>query len=49
MGFDPGYFDEDACRVEPIENPFKKSVTYVSGRTIVIVTLIYADSGYSPV
>jgi putative transposase len=22
MSYDLGYFDEDACRLEPIENPF---------------------------
>ncbi len=32
MQYDLGYFDHEACRLEPSENPFgAKSVTYVSG------------------
>ena len=30
MEFDLGYFDEDACRVEPIDNPFKTKVLPMS-------------------
>jgi putative transposase len=26
MSYDLGYFDEDACRLEPIENPFAAKV-----------------------
>ncbi len=26
MDYDPGYFDDDTCRVEPIENPFGPKV-----------------------
>ena len=32
MDYDLGYFDQETCRLEPIENPLRtKSVTYVSG------------------
>ena len=32
MHYDLGYFDDETCRLEPIENPFgPKRVTYVLG------------------
>ena len=40
MHYDLGYFDDETCRLEPIENPFgpkvlpmspEQSVTYLSG------------------
>ena len=32
MHYDFGYFDDETCRLEPIENPFgPKRVTHVSG------------------
>ena len=31
MQYDLGYFDDETCRLEPIENPFVESVTYVFG------------------
>ena len=30
MHYDPGYFDEDACRLEPIANPFGAKVLPMS-------------------
>jgi putative transposase len=30
MQFDLGYFDEDECRVEPIDNPFAPKVLPMS-------------------
>jgi putative transposase len=30
MEFDLGYFDEDTCRVEPIDNPFAAKVLPMS-------------------
>ena len=42
MDYDLGYFDDETCRLEPIENPFQpkvlpmspeRSVTYVSVRS----------------
>lgn len=30
MDFDLGYFDEDSCRVEPLDNPFKEKVLPMS-------------------
>ena len=33
LDFDLGYFDEEGCRVEPIENPFaEKVLTMPSGK-----------------
>jgi putative transposase len=31
MRYDLGYFDDETCRLEPIENPFGPKVTYVLG------------------
>jgi hypothetical protein len=33
MQYDLGYFDDETCRLEPIDNPFgpSESVTHVSG------------------
>jgi putative transposase len=32
MDYDLGYFDDEACRLEPLENPFgPKVVTHLSG------------------
>jgi hypothetical protein len=34
MGYDLGYFDDETCRLEPLENPFgPKVVTHLSGTT----------------
>ncbi len=30
MQFDPGYFDDETCRLEPIENPFGPTVLPMS-------------------
>jgi len=30
MSYDLGYFDEDACRLEPINDPFGKNVLPMS-------------------
>jgi putative transposase len=30
MSFDLGYFDEDSCRVEPLDNPFGSKVLPMS-------------------
>ena len=30
MHFDLGYFDEDSCRVEPLDNPFKEKLLPMS-------------------
>ena len=30
MQFDLGYFDEDSCRVEPLDNPFKEKLLPMS-------------------
>ncbi len=30
MDYDLGYFDDETCRVEPIENPFSPTVLPVS-------------------
>ncbi len=30
MNFDLGYFDEDECRVEPVDNPFVPKVLPMS-------------------
>jgi putative transposase len=30
MDYDLGYFDDETCRLEPIENPFKPKVLPVS-------------------
>jgi putative transposase len=31
MDYDLGYFDDETCRLEPIEDPFGPTVTHVSG------------------
>ena len=30
MDFDIGYFDEETCRIEPLDNPFKSKVLPMS-------------------
>ena len=30
MNYDIGYFDEEACRVEPLDTPFKAKLLHIS-------------------
>ncbi len=45
MQFDLGYFDEEECRVEPIDNPFAPKVLPMSSDTAVPLTFIAKPFG----